>query len=149
MYARGGSKRRGRSGGSPPGEKNSEFLILLLIMACFNWNDSKYGIYFYFSCQQGGISPPLWCWVGGPDPPPVETLWGHSQKSLLHWSHPLPLKSYAFQHSPHFKNILHFIFIPNPDIASWQFLPVKHRTKKVWAYPANMDKSPPQLKVEL
>ena len=32
-----------------------------------------------------------------------------------------------------FSIYLNFIFIPNPDIASWQFPPVKHIIKKVWS----------------
>ena len=62
--------------------------------------------------------------------------WGHYQKPLLILSDPPPPKSYAF-HSLRgvlsiniLKIYLNFIFIPNPDIASWQFPPVKLIMKK-------------------
>ena len=62
--------------------------------------------------------------------------WGHYQKPLLILSDPPPLKSNVF-HSPRgvlsiniLKIYLNFIFILNPDIASWQFPPVKHIMKK-------------------
>ena len=47
----------------------------------------------------------------------------------LHLSDAPPPKSYAFQKSQIPRINKNFIFIPNPDIVSWQFPPVKHIIK--------------------
>ena len=59
----GGSKRGGEFGGPSPGEKNSQFEILMLKMADFNQNDSKI---WNIECQQGGSSPPVVLSGGNP-----------------------------------------------------------------------------------
>ena len=63
----GGPKGVSGSGGSPTGEKKSEFKMLK--MAYFNWNDRNLEYIFIFFANMGGY-PLSMVLRGVPDPPP-------------------------------------------------------------------------------
>ena len=113
--------------------------------ADFQYPDVLFHIAIFFLVKNSLISPCFavlrtdphnYLWTIKPARCVHTRCWGHYQKPLLILSDPPPLKSYAFhslrgvQSSNILKIYLNFIFIPNPDIASWQFPPVKLIMKK-------------------
>ena len=113
--------------------------------ADFQYPDVLFHIAIFFLVKNSLISPCFavlrtdphnYLWTIKPARCVHTRCWGHYQKPLLILSDPPPLKSYAFHSLRGVQSInilkiyLNFIFIPNPDIASWQFPPVKLIMKK-------------------